>query len=275
MNNFIITESSSNIRLLARQALDGKWKMATLAFIIYVACITVPVIILEVIFGSLNPEALAAAVYETEELTSGSMISSISSLYAFLVTGAFTLGMTIFFLQLIRQKTTDLGHIFSGFGYYFKTLGLYFMISLFITLWMLLLIVPGIIASLRYSQAFYILADDPTKGVMQCIRESKELMKGNKGKIFCLQCSFIPWMLLAILPFVIIAVAGGIVSVAVPVLGVIIMILGILVYLVVLCVVSTYMMSAETIFYEMVTGRLRAANSIPPTECESYDPWQQ
>lgn len=272
MNNIIITESSSNIRLLARQALDGKWKKSTLAVIICVVCIAAPVIILEVLFGSLNPEALEAAVYEAEELTGGSVISS---LYAMLVTGAFTMGVTMFFLQLIRQKTTDLGQVFAGFGHFFKSLGLYFMMSLFIFLWMLLLIVPGIIASYRYSQAFYILSDDPTKGVMQCIRESKELMKGNKGKIFCLELSFIPWVLLAYLAFFVIAIVGGLTCVAVPVVGIILMIAGILVYLVALCVIMAYMMGAETIFYEMVTGRLRAANSVPPTDRESYDPWQQ
>lgn len=272
MNNIIITESSSNIRLLARQAMDGNWKKSTLAVIIYMVCIIAPVLILEFLFGSLNAESLEAVMYGTEEITGGSMISS---LYAFLVSGAFTMGMTMFFLQLIRQKTTDLGHVFSGFGYFFKSLGLYFMMSLFTTLWTLLLIVPGIIAAFRYSQAFYILADDPTKGVMQCIRESKEMMKGNKGKLFCLECSFIPWMLLAYLAFFIIVMAGGMICVALFGVGIVLMVVGIIVYLIAFCVITAYMMGAETIFYEMVTGKLRAANSVPPTERESYDTWQQ
>ena len=58
--------------------------------------------------------------------------------------------------------------------------------SLFIFLWSLLLIVPGIIAAIRYSQAFFILADDPSKGIRQCMDESKAMMNGNKMKYFCL-----------------------------------------------------------------------------------------
>ncbi|MBP3384535.1 MAG: hypothetical protein J6M22_03615, partial [Firmicutes bacterium] len=80
MNNIIVNESSSNIRLLARQALDGQWKKVTLAVIIYMIAIMVPTLILEVIFGSLNPENLEAAMYSTDfpaEMFAGSTISSV------------------------------------------------------------------------------------------------------------------------------------------------------------------------------------------------------
>ena len=43
--------------------------------------------------------------------------------------------------------------------------------SLFIMLWSCLCYIPGIIAALRYSQAFYILAEDPNKGIRQCVNE--------------------------------------------------------------------------------------------------------
>jgi len=69
------------------------------------------------------------------------------------------------------------------------------------------LVIPGIIKGLSYSMAFYILADDPTKSVKQCIDESKEMMKGNKGKLFGLQLSFMGWVLLMyaviIIPFLV------------------------------------------------------------------------
>ena len=267
MNNIIVNEASSNIKYLARQAMDGSWKKATIAVVLYMVCILVPVIILEVLFGTLNPEYIESSMYydtnAVAEMYAGSMISSI---YSVLVEGAFTFVVTLFFIQLIRNKTTDLGNIFSGFGYFFKTLGLYFMMSLFIALWTLLLIVPGIIASIRYSQAFYILADDPSKGIMQCIRESKALMKGNKGKYFCLQLSFIPWMLLAYFAFVIIAVIGFVATEIFPAVGIVLIIAGVIVFMAALCVVAAYMMGAATVFYDMVTGRLRAANSLPPSD---------
>lgn len=287
MNKFIITESSGNIKLLARHALDGQWKKATLAVIIYMACIMVPMLILEFLFGSLNPENLQAMMYDTaaaDEIYAGSVIGSF---YSFLVTGAFTFGMTFYFIQLIRSRINDFGNVFSGFGYFFKTLGLYFMVSLFTFLWMLLLIVPGFIAAFRYSQAFYILADDPEKGIMQCIRESKELMKGNKGKLFCLQLSFIPWLLLAYFAFLIIAGIGFVIymvtAAGVDVIGLVLVVIGLLLFILAVCVIEVYMMGANVIFYEMVTGRLRAAGSIPPnitgsvppTQAGTFDPWQE
>ena len=259
MNNIIVTEASKNIRLLTRQILDGKWKQVTLALILYMVCVLVPVIIIEVLFGSLSAEALEAAVYGGEEMPTG---SAIGSLYSMLVEGAFAFGMAHYFLQMIRTRASEYGHVFSGFGYYFKTLGLYLMISLKTLLWTLLLIVPGIIAALRYSQAFYIMADDPSKGIMQCINESKALMKGNKAKIFCLQLSFIPWVLLAYLAFLLITTAAASLSIFAPaagVVGIVIIVIGLIGFMIALSVIMAYMMGAVTVFYEMVTGRLRPA----------------
>lgn len=271
MNNIIVKESSSNIRAVARQALSGNWIKSTLAVIVFMLCLTIPMIIVDALLGNWSADPLMYAEEEfAADIAAGQMISL---LYAILVGGAFTLGMTMFFLQMVRQKTASIGHVFSGFGHFFKAFGLYFMMSLFISLWSLLLIVPGIIASLRYSQAFYILADDPTKGVMQCLRESKALMKGNKGKIFCLGLSFIPWILLAYLVCVIIIAIGVLVAAAAVALGAVLMIAGFIVYLIALCVIMAYIMSAETIFFEMVTGKLRSADSVPPVNND--DPVQQ
>jgi uncharacterized membrane protein len=64
---------------------------------------------------------------------------------------------------------------------------------------MLLLIIPGIMAGLSYSQTFYILSEDPSIGAMDAIRKSKEMMYGNRWKLFCLGLRFIGWLLLCIL----------------------------------------------------------------------------
>jgi uncharacterized membrane protein len=48
----------------------------------------------------------------------------------------------------------------------------------------------------RYALTYYLLADDDTLGAVAAIRKSKELMKGNKWKMFCLDMSFIGWQLL-------------------------------------------------------------------------------
>jgi uncharacterized membrane protein len=65
--------------------------------------------------------------------------------------------------------------------------------------WLLLFIIPGIIAGIRYSQAYFIKIDNPHMLSFEAINESKRLMKGNKWKYFCLGFSFIGWTLLSLL----------------------------------------------------------------------------
>jgi uncharacterized membrane protein len=69
----------------------------------------------------------------------------------------------------------------------------------FIILWMLLLIIPGIIAALSYSMTFYIIADDETMDAMEAIDKSKAMMDGYKWKYFCLALRFVGWALLCLL----------------------------------------------------------------------------
>jgi len=69
---------------------------------------------------------------------------------------------------------------------------------LFTLLWSLLLIIPGIIASLSYSQTYYILADDEKISAREAIKKSKKIMMGNKWKYFVLGLSFLGWFILSI-----------------------------------------------------------------------------
>lgn len=109
-------------------------------------------------------------------------------------------GFIIFLLNTIRAAEPCFGNLLDGFGFFWKIILLNFLISLFVALWCMLLFIPGIIAAYRYSQAVYILVDDPSKSPMQCIRESKAMMRGHKMELFKLQMSFLGWYLLAALP---------------------------------------------------------------------------
>ena len=50
----------------------------------------------------------------------------------------------------------------------------------------ILLIIPGIILSLMYSQVFYILADDPDIGAIEAFNKSEKMMRGHKWQLFML-----------------------------------------------------------------------------------------
>ena len=71
--------------------------------------------------------------------------------------------------------------------------------GIFIFLWTLLFIVPGIIKTYSYRLSYYILADNPSMSATEVRKRSIELMRGNKWRLFCLELSFIGWELLCIL----------------------------------------------------------------------------
>jgi len=183
MNNFTVTETCKNIRGLGRQGLKGNWPIAIAGALLSVILVSVPGYFIETfIEGEAGFEAF---LLNMESLLIGAPV---------------TLGLSMFMISLFRQNETRIGQIFEGFEYFTKAVALRFVISLFILLWTFCLIIPGLIAAIKYSQAFYILAEDPSKGVMQCIEESKWMMKDNKLKYFSLLLSFFGWAVLAAIP---------------------------------------------------------------------------
>lgn len=265
--NIIITEPSSNLRALGRNALAGKWKLAIIATIVFQLCILAPNAILNAIFGEKADLAAQADInvdlYSTI-YNSMPSTSPIASIYVILVSGAFTLGITIFFLALFRRQHVDVADVFLGFENFGKALGLMLFQALFIFLWSLLFLIPGIIASIRYSQAFFILADDPTKSIRQCMNESKIMMKGNKSKYFCLSLSFIGWTLLAALPAGIIEGIAAVMYMPAVINAVVSIITGLFTV-----PVTVYMYSAMTGFYEILAGHLIKETEPAPVEPES------
>ena len=102
--------------------------------------------------------------------------------------------------SLGEANLNNLGYCFKD-GKYLSRVMTMFMMDLFIFLWTLLLIIPGIIKSYAYSMVPYLLASDPSLDYKQALSKSKELMAGNKGRLFVLDLSFIGWFLLGLLAF--------------------------------------------------------------------------
>lgn len=107
-----------------------------------------------------------------------------------------SVGFIIFLINTIRATQPCKGNLLDGFGMVGRIVLLGLLESIFIFLWSLLLVIPGIIASYRYRQAIYLIIDHPEMSVMECIRESKRMMDGRKGELFLLDLSFIGWRLL-------------------------------------------------------------------------------
>ena len=111
-------------------------------------------------------------------------------------------GFTLSCLCVVRRQEASVGTLLDPFAFLLKVVWMNIVTSVFCFLWSLLLLFPGIIAAYRYSMAIYILLDDPSKSVMQCIRESKAMTYGYKMDLFVLDLSFLGWILLSVIPLV-------------------------------------------------------------------------
>jgi uncharacterized membrane protein len=203
-NPTLVTAPAAEMRLEAREALDGKRSLAFRAGALFTILTTVVMTILSVFLSTATSPAstqngitLSDNMQPTFSFYSGGS-SAVSWLYVILVGGAFTLGFATIVLKILRREETDAKTLFSGFNNFLLSFALYVLQSIFIFLWTLLFIIPGIIAAYRYSMAFFILHDNPKIGPLEALRQSKEMMRGNKWKLFCLQISFVGWWALVI-----------------------------------------------------------------------------
>lgn len=167
--------TSAEFRARARESLAGNWTHAVLHYLLY-----------WIIIG-------ACGIL--------SVIPIVGWIGVIIVSGALMYGMMNFYLSMSRGVIPKTADLFSGFSRFVDTFLLYILCAIFIFLWSLLLVIPGIIAAFRYSQAYFILRDNPGISPLEAINRSKAMMDGHKGRLFMLLLSFIGWYLLALLTF--------------------------------------------------------------------------
>ena len=96
------------------------------------------------------------------------------------------LGLAVYCIGLYKGDEVNYVTIFSRFKG-LKPIVFILILSVVIMLGFILLIIPGIILSLMYSQVFYILADDPDIGAIEAFNKSEKMMRGHKWQLFLLQ----------------------------------------------------------------------------------------
>ena len=120
---------------------------------------------------------------------------------ALIVIGPLEYGQAYIFLKQARDRQpVQLGDMFRGFQDDFGgTFLIGFLSQLFVALWSLLFLIPGIVKSYAYSMAYYVKLDHPDYGWKACIDESRQLMDGHKWEKFVLDLSFLGWILVGVL----------------------------------------------------------------------------
>lgn len=119
----------------------------------------------------------------------------------FFFAGPVYFGMAAFFLRLRREGNAEVKDVIAGFNNFLKYFLADLVMTIFIVLWTLLLIIPGILAYYRYSLTYYIMNDNPELTFMEAIERSKQLMDGNKMALFQLQLSFLGWFIIGLMTF--------------------------------------------------------------------------
>lgn len=227
---------AKDFRSWARENLRGHWSPAVaVGFVATLLTggsgLTVQISDLEEMFSGFNLSEFLSNEIVTMLLT----VSVIVSLIAFVIGGVVRFGQCSFHLNLINHREARFSDLFSQFYRIWDGIRMQIVMGFFVFLWSLLLFIPGIIASYRYAMVPYLMAEFPDLKVMEAMRESKRLMAGNKGRLFCLHLSFIGWALLS-------ALTLGIGTLW----------------------LTPYSTAAETAFYMSVTGREGIRNLYRP-----------
>ena len=118
--------------------------------------------------------------------------------FKYLLLTPFEYGCRKFFRKNLDEpaKLSNIVYVFDS--HYKNIVKTAFLTDLFIWLWSLLFIVPGIIKAYQYRLVPYIMSENPNMNFRDAQAESARLMKGNKWKSFVLDLSFIGWDILSL-----------------------------------------------------------------------------
>ncbi|MBN1778417.1 MAG: DUF975 family protein [Clostridiales bacterium] len=184
----------------AVRALKGNWQTALIVSFIAGLPATVSALLRstklpEVALGVTYEELLAAV----RQIDPGTIwLLAIVGLISFIVTPMLSVGCYQYFIKRIQGEELGIMGVFSRRQIFGRALFLYLYMYVRIFLWSLLLVIPGIIAALRYALAPYFLAEDPDLTPAQAIDKSKEVMADKKLSLAVLLLSFIGWALMAL-----------------------------------------------------------------------------
>ena len=109
-------------------------------------------------------------------------------------------GFVLYCMTVRQRKEAEYLILFDSFGMVGKLIALELLKWLFIFLWAMLFVIPGLVAAYRYRFALYNLLEDPELGVFEALDMSKQQTKGYKWQLFILDASYFGWFFLASLP---------------------------------------------------------------------------
>ena len=193
---------ASQIRLKARESLKGNyWPAVGIAFV-------------AAIFGalmttggsfSINIEKRATELFgdlptimKTYLMIAAGGAGALS-LVNLILGGVIQIGYAQYLLKQQDREINSVKDLFSQFDRFGQGFLQLFLRNLYIFLWGLLFLIPGLVKSFAYAMTPFLMAEDPTLTANEAIKLSQEKMRGHKGELFWLGLTFFGWSLLAVL----------------------------------------------------------------------------
>ena len=198
---------SKELRQKAWESLNGKYWMAFAVILVTGLIDSVGNAFvsfgqnLSEVLGMVDPAELDSTMAIGALVLNGVVIVSaiIGAVLSVFVTNAITVGVSNYFIKNTDSKPS-FADAFSGFKVkYGRNIGTLLLVGIKTVLWTLLFIIPGIIKTYEYAIIPYILADDPEISSKDAFKKAKQMMNGNKWRLFKLEFSFIGWAVLCVL----------------------------------------------------------------------------
>ena len=183
--------TNSELRRMARRHLDGRWgDLVLVTFLYYIlsSCISFPFQV-----------GMDENIWKLFSLPLGWKVPVVGAgCVLLLLLLPLQWGYQVTFLRAWREELADISTLFHGFRDFWRIFSTLFLQQLYILLWTLLLIVPGVVKALSYAMTPYILRDYPELSRRAAIHLSREMMADNKGRLLLLWLSFLGWAVLAL-----------------------------------------------------------------------------
>ncbi len=269
---------AADFRAIARDSLKGKWWLAALTG--FIASLLGGVMALGNSGGfniniednqieGVSPDIFTEEVWLVIIVAAVVLAVLLSALGTaqFVVGGAVKMGYSVFNLNLVDKKEAKFTDLFSRFNRFGAAFCMNLLLGIFIFLWSLLFVIPGIVKNFSYAMTPYVLAENPRMRAKEAITKSRWLMDGNKWRLFCLHFSFIGWGLLCVVPTLIcVLIIGLLIDLGGAVIAVLLMIPVTILSLIPTLFLQAYQQAAFAAFYRDIAGGPKPSAEEMPEE---------
>ena len=187
----------------AKKDLQGKWQTFSMAVIfncviflfVFIRSVTSIIFLLA---NDLELFEIPLFFNGLSEFFSNDIVSILFDVVSFFIASPLVYAMSVMALKVANNKEIEFNNIYDGFRNYKSVIVLCFVENIYIMLWTLLFIIPGIVKGISYSMSYFIMAEHPDMTATEILKESERLMQGHKWEYCMLMLDFSGWILLSV-----------------------------------------------------------------------------